>query len=215
MTETKNNVEFNNNLRKAMCDMANPTKDSTAHVPTKSGKEYSYKYETLDQVLAIVKPALMKHGLALTQRETFRPETESYVLQTVVFDVKEERILDERPLPYGTDAQVLGSFETYMRRYALRTAFGLTGEDDDGAATRSLQTTPNYSKQSKPTKPTAEQIKRRERNEALTRMVNALSKWCEAHGADFDKAKEAIKERPDFADTAEFYNAAAKELESA
>ena len=32
----------------------------------------------------------------------------------------------------SADAQACGSFETYMRRYALRSAFGLCGEDDDG-----------------------------------------------------------------------------------
>lgn len=135
---TEKNTEpqtFSERLIAAMADMENPTKAKKATVPTKNGGQYSYNYETLDQVLAVVRPALTKHGLALTQQQAWSENTSSYVLRTIVFDAKEERLMDERPLRDCPDAQQAGSWETYMRRYALRTAFGLTGEDDDGAAT--------------------------------------------------------------------------------
>lgn len=136
MTEKKAEPQtFSERLIAAMADMENPTKAKKATVPTKSGGQYSYNYETLDQVLGVVRPALAKHGLALTQQQAWSENTSSYVLRTIVFDANEERLMDERPLHDCTDAQQAGSWETYMRRYALRTAFGLTGEDDDGAAT--------------------------------------------------------------------------------
>lgn len=128
-------ASFSARLIAAMSDMENPTKSKTANVPTKSGKSYQYKYETLDQVLAVIRPALASYGLALTQQQAWSDNTSSYVLRTVVFDADEERLMDERPLHDYADAQAAGSWETYMRRYALRTAFGLAGEDDDGAAT--------------------------------------------------------------------------------
>ncbi len=121
---------FNERLLEAMREMVNPTKESVATVPTKGGGKYTYKYETLDQVLAIVRPALMRNGLGLTQyvRDGF--------LCTAVFDVSEIRVMDERQVPNTSDPQAFGSWETYMRRYSLRSVFGLCGEDDDGAAAK-------------------------------------------------------------------------------
>lgn len=126
---------FNKRLMDAMADMVNPQKSKTATVPTKSGGSYQYNYESLDEVLGIVRPALLKHGLMLSQGMRYHEPTESFVLETGVFDDDEKHILDTRMMPNCSDAQQAGSWETYMRRYALRTAFGLTGEDDDGAAT--------------------------------------------------------------------------------
>lgn len=126
---------FYKRLMDAMADMVNPQKSKTATVPTKSGGSYQYNYESLDEVLGIVRPALLKHGLMLSQGMRYHEPTESFVLETGVFDDDEKHILDTRIMPNCSDAQQAGSWETYMRRYALRTAFGLTGEDDDGAAT--------------------------------------------------------------------------------
>lgn len=125
---------FEERLVSAMGKMANPTKSSTATVPTKNGGKYTYKYETLDQVLAAVRPPLFEEGIGLTQRLVFSDSAGGYVLQTVVFDHENNVVMDERPVYPTPDAQACGSFETYMRRYALRTAFGLAGEDDDGKA---------------------------------------------------------------------------------
>lgn len=116
----------------AMAEMANPAKSNKATVPTKSGKTYTYNYESLDQVLAAIRPPLMAHGIGLTQLMDWNEVTGCWVLRTVVFDAEERLELDVRPMYPTADAQTSGSFETYMRRYALRSAFGLCGEDDDG-----------------------------------------------------------------------------------
>lgn len=136
MTEKKDELSFNRRLMNAMAEMVNPTKSKTAKVPTKSGKEYSYNYESLDQVLAVVRPALVNNGLMLVQGIRWHEPSNGYVLETGAMSEDETRILDTRPMHSANDAQAEGSWETYMRRYALRTAFGLTGEDDDGAATK-------------------------------------------------------------------------------
>lgn len=119
-------------LIEAMGEMANPTKSNTATVPTRNGGQYRYNYESLDQVLAAVRPPLIAHGIGLTQQVAWKEITNTYVLRTIVFDSTERQVLDERPMYMSADAQACGSFETYMRRYALRSAFGLCGEDDDG-----------------------------------------------------------------------------------
>lgn len=126
---------FRSRLITAMSEMVNPSKSSVATVPTKGGGRYTYKYETLEQMLAAIRPALLSQGLGLTQGMVWDPSRNAYVLRTKVFDSTGEMVLDERPFRDGGNAQELGSWETYMRRYALRTAFGLCGEDDDGAAT--------------------------------------------------------------------------------
>lgn len=119
-------------LIEAMAEMANPAKSNKATVPTKSGKTYTYNYESLDQVLAAIRPPLMAHGIGLTQPMDWNEVTGCWVLRTVVFDDEDRLVLDVRPMYPTADAQTSGSFETYMRRYALRSAFGLCGEDDDG-----------------------------------------------------------------------------------
>ena len=132
MDETKT---FDERLIEAMGEMVNPTKSAPAEDPTRSGGRYTYKYETLDQVLAAVRPPLIKNGIGLTQKQVWDETTQQYVLQTIVFDAENHRILDQRPILPFTDAQACGSWETYLRRYALRTAFALAGEDDDGNQT--------------------------------------------------------------------------------
>ena len=117
-----------------MGEMENPTKSKKAEVPTKNGGKYSYNYESLDQVLEAIRPALTNNGIGLTQGLRYDAESDKYILETAVFDENESIILDSRPMRFYDRAQEIGSWETYMRRYALRAAFGLTGEDDDGAA---------------------------------------------------------------------------------
>lgn len=129
MEEKKEERSLNQRLMDAMAEMENPKKE-------KSG--YNYKYETLEQVLGIVRPALSSNGLMLTQGQRYDEQSGGWVLETAVFDGSERVIMDSRKIEEYSDAQKAGSWETYMRRYALRTAFGLTGEDDDGAATKGV-----------------------------------------------------------------------------
>lgn len=122
---------FNQRLMDAKKAMVNPIKDKKANV----GK-FSYSYETLQQVLDIVEPALEDNGLMLVQGIKWHEPSGSFVLETGAADEKETHVLDTRHFPICDDAQAEGSWETYKRRYALRTAFGLAAEDDDGASTK-------------------------------------------------------------------------------
>lgn len=124
----------------AMGDMPNPVKDANA---------FKYKYEQLDQVLGIVQPALMAHGLFATQG--MECSGEGYELRTYVNDARgasPRALMDCRPIRFTGDPQRDGSAETYARRYALKTVFGLCGEDDDGKAAKPQQ--PKYKQPVKP-----------------------------------------------------------------
>lgn len=129
-------MSLQESLIDAMAEMVNPTKKATATVQTAKGS-YQYEYEKLNDVLGCIRPVLAKHKLAFTQGQKFDPDLNTFVLETVVFDKDERMVMDVRPMPAFNQAQPAGSWETYMRRYALRTAFGLAGEDDDGAAATS------------------------------------------------------------------------------
>lgn len=131
------NNEMHEKLLAAQKSMQNPQLDSTAN----TGK-FVYKYASLESILSVVKPALLEQGIVLSQgiREVHAPELEfiSRSLETRLFfaDSGESLLLDSREIPSNLDAQQFGSYETYMRRYALLSAFALVGaEDDDGRAT--------------------------------------------------------------------------------
>ena len=116
--------------------MNNPIMDSTA----KAGS-YSYRYASLASVLRAVRPALAAFKMSLVQGcEIMKAQdgsTVGMVLKTSVVHANGAWLtLDTRYIPINSNAQQFGSFETYMRRYALCSAFGLVGvEDDDGKMT--------------------------------------------------------------------------------
>jgi hypothetical protein len=140
-----NETSIYERLRLAQADMANPVKSKAV----KAGAR-SYNYEVLADVLEIVTDALHAHGLVLIQgvkpvlelvqdeleRENARPDAtiRGFWLRTAVADENTELALDVRPIDFPSDPQAAGSKETYARRYALKTAFGLAGVDDDGEA---------------------------------------------------------------------------------
>ena len=129
---------FGKRLLAAMAGMPNPVKDS---------KAYNYRYEQLDQVLGIVQPALMAHGLFVTQG--MECSEGGYELRTYICDAEGDTLripMDCRPVKLTGDSQKDGSAETYARRYALKTVFGLCGEDDDGQA----NSKPRYKQPVKP-----------------------------------------------------------------
>lgn len=143
-------------LRDAMADMVNPTKSKTANVPTKSGKNYQYQYTTLAEVLGIVRPALQEHGLGL--RQSIGTSEAGLTLRTEVFDEDADMTLDERPVYENKDPQGFGSYETYMRRYSLLTAFGLAADDDDGQAAVNSNYQPKPTRREKPRQGTHDRI---------------------------------------------------------
>ena len=121
---------------KAYAEMHNPVLDATGN----AGK-FSYKYASLKSILNAIRPILTANNLALIQGAQFYEAHDTRkgyaVLTTKLTNPEGETLeLDTRILHSTENAQQFGSYETYMRRYALLSAFGLVGEeDDDGAAT--------------------------------------------------------------------------------
>lgn len=91
--------------------------------------QQKYKYATLDQVLDMVNPLLEQNALALVQYvddDTLRA--------LLVHESGEKLPLGGYNLGAIGKHQERGSAITYGRRYQLCAIFGITQEDDDGAA---------------------------------------------------------------------------------
>jgi len=88
----------------------------------------TFKYATLAEVLASVRPALNKYGLAILQ-----PFDGDKVTTILAFGASRIEV-DVHLLEWNTP-QVLGSELTYIKRYQLKSLLGVNdGEDDDGNA---------------------------------------------------------------------------------
>jgi hypothetical protein len=95
---------------------------------------YKSKYADLPSVIAAIKPALLRHGLAFWQ--LCEPSEDGVTVETILVHMSgEERSLGKLFVPANKrDAQGFGSAQTYARRFSLQTAFGVPAEDDDGNA---------------------------------------------------------------------------------
>jgi hypothetical protein len=115
-------------------------------LPTVLGKDAdgqigqrSYRYLTLDKLIAATRPVLTNHGLSIRQWPTYIERGEEGAipaLRTELLHVEGEREYQDMPL-YLTDKtmQGLGSAITYARRYAWQSVLGIAAEEDtDGPA---------------------------------------------------------------------------------
>lgn len=113
-------------LRLAQEEISNPKKNTKGH---------NYKYAQLDQVLALLKPILSKHGLGIMQTPHGKIEDGCLTLKTVIFHESGQHLVEQFqiPIPQGRNiTQDFGSCLSYARRYSILSLFSLAQEDDDG-----------------------------------------------------------------------------------
>jgi hypothetical protein len=105
---------------------------------------FKSKYADLGAIIGTVKPALVAHGLFFTQH--CHPSEDGVIVETVLHHRNGESLsMGQLYVPANKrDPQGFGSAQTYARRYALQTAFGVPAEDDDGnAATKAVSDRPS------------------------------------------------------------------------
>jgi hypothetical protein len=114
-------------LSKAQAEMKNA-------VLNKTNPHFRSKYADLAAVRDATLPALNKYGLALTQCMIIRDT--ALILRTVLSHASGETMTSEYPLPNVPDKpQIMGSAQTYARRYCWAAMCGIAAEeDDDGEA---------------------------------------------------------------------------------
>lgn len=98
----------------------------------KDGKGYNYRYATLDNIMAKVRPVLSDNGLAVVQMTT---GTDSIGLTTRLIHESGEWIEDTIFAPPDesqtrSSIQSAGSTITYLRRYGIAALLGLADETD-------------------------------------------------------------------------------------
>lgn len=105
--------------------------------------KYKYRYAKLGDVITAVNAALNPNGLTWSQ--VVMPVGEQgQQITTKIIDCEtgEFLALSGPVFRVPNDPQAIGSALTYMRRYALVTAFGIIVEDDDGGVAHREVTQP-------------------------------------------------------------------------
>lgn len=156
-------------LVNALGELTDVPKGREAKIPTKTGANYSYKYADLGDALSMVRPILLKHGLAVTQTAS-NPDSDTVAITTTLIHTSGEWMsFHPLLLPNGRTAQETGSAITYGRRYSLLAILGLAAEDDDGASAAPRQSRSNNTRTNerpspapkpKETSPEEEEIRR-------------------------------------------------------
>lgn len=98
-------------------------------------RSYQYDYAPLSVVLAAVRPALNRNGIAVLQPPVLRRS--SIVVTTLLLHKSGQWIRNDFPFPLpssSVDPQAIGSAITYLRRYTLQSILGVAPEDDDDGA---------------------------------------------------------------------------------
>lgn len=110
----------------------------------KDTQGYGYTYTNLTNILTTINPILKKHGLGFTQL------IEGTGLKTIIFHCESGETLESKAdipqdvvLKGMNPFQVLGSANTYIRRYALSSALGLITDKDIDACGDQVKKTPS------------------------------------------------------------------------
>lgn len=121
-------------LYSALVDAAGELHNVALDGSAAAGK-YSYRYATLGAVMAVVRPALVKHGLAVAQAPVVSAGEATVVTRIIHRSgASIETFVTLRTGP-NPSPQEVGSAISYGRRYGLTALLGLATEaDDDGAA---------------------------------------------------------------------------------
>lgn len=103
----------------------------------RTGTTTSYKYETLPALAKVLEPILHAHGLSY--RYTSKVEGGQIAVTCVISHIgghKEETTLQCAPDNTGNKnaVQAIGSATTYLQRYTLKLALGISAADDDDGA---------------------------------------------------------------------------------
>lgn len=117
-------------LAKAQGEFAPVVRDKTVSVTMRSGGKYTFSYAPLESILHAVKPALSKHGLALTQAMVVRDGKD--FVQTTLRHSSGQTISNHIPLFVKEEGpQAYGSALTYARRYGVTLLLCISADDDD------------------------------------------------------------------------------------
>jgi|SRR6185295_2107748 len=109
------------------------TKNKTANVPMKNGKNYSYKYADLADIWDSIRGHLADNKLSIIQTPT--THTGEQALTTLLSHESGEWVEDTMKIVIVQDSpQGQGSAITYARRYMLTSILGIVADEDNDAS---------------------------------------------------------------------------------
>lgn len=129
-------ISFAGALAAARSKIPPIVKDATVDFTTKDGKRTNYQHETLAGIAKVIDPILSEYGLSYR----FRTNQGSGGVQVTCIIAHAHGHSEETSLSCAPDGsgsknafQAVGSAVTYLQRYTLKAALGLSAEmDDDG-----------------------------------------------------------------------------------
>jgi hypothetical protein len=163
-------------LAKAKDSIKAPTKTKTGKVSgtSKSGKSYEYEYKYADRadVIEAYREALSKNGLILTHGVETVGDSLHMVLASRLIHTGGAELVSRIPIPQVKDAQALGSYLTYLERYAACGLLDIAAEDDDDgkravARGRKEEKRPEPRREPEPPKPPDVPLVTDEQSEAI------------------------------------------------
>ena len=130
-------VSFATAISAARADIPPIMKDATVDFTSSKGRTH-YKHETLAGIARVIDPILSQHGLSYR----FRTSQDSGAVEVTCIISHRDGHSEETSLRGAPDQsgnknsfQAVGSAVTYLQRYTLKAALGLSAaEDDDGQA---------------------------------------------------------------------------------
>ena len=121
----------------AWADLSEIGTTQEAEIETKKGRNFSYKYSSLGDILSTVRPILTQHDLAVSQNVVDAGDGRVGVETAITHAGGHAEVFGPVVMPTGADPRNVGSAITYARRYGLSAALGIASEDDDDAASAS------------------------------------------------------------------------------
>src|SRR5699024_8592687 len=191
------NSNIASGLVKAINNVENPKKKEATD---EFGNTFSYA--PLDEVVKVVKKAVEPYGMAVVQPFTtgyqILPNGFEIGVMTVRTEIIHEsgEVLEFDPVTFksnGNTAQMMGSANTYARRYSLMSIFGIAGEEDDDGRIASLHGVNTGRPDSVPENPNKqgeEKQKEQEDNKKSDLINEQQSKELLSLAEEFSKLKE-------------------------
>ena len=137
-------IETSESTAKLDAALAKAQGDFQAAIKDSNNPAFKSKYADLSAVMEAIRPALIKHGISVTQWPVHSEDDRVHMVTRIAHDGEWMRGIFSMPV-MKRDAHGYGSTVTYLRRYCIASCFGVISDlDDDGnaAAGRTEQTGP-------------------------------------------------------------------------
>lgn len=187
-------IETSENTAKLDAALAKAQGEIEAAAKDKINPAFRSKYADLASVWAAIRPALSKHGIAVTQWPIHSEDGRLHIVTRLAHDGEWIRAHFSIPVP-KQDPHGYGSATTYAKRFSLAAAVGVVADEDDdgnGAAGKTTHEKPAAMPAANGT-PGASKAGSRAAYEKMissirnTATLKALDEWYKANVTEIDK----------------------------